>query len=356
MEDIGTPPYESLSVEVWIHGELKNRKEPAFIADQLFKNWEKGNFNLGAKKTAGQFCFQNGFLTSLLRVLKSDLVRSAPLPWGLVYRLLVLFENPLPEDLADALVTGATQDKQLHELAAEGVSQNDPEKRWKTLLASEQCLRVREANENRQKIIEDLKIFRVEGMDTEIREGVSKLLALFPDDRDGQTFAKAVDQKKVEKTIRRLRQTYGAPDLKKDHQDAGEWPELASVLGQAVKNTDLESAYTLSIGLHEMGLDDQALDVLRWHKKDWTIREEIWELELLVSLRLFVETLSSTQNILQRQTEVEVVRAALYFSAHAYYGLNDPEQAKGILKGLLEHDPRYRDASILLNEWSLATP
>ena len=193
-------------------------------------------------------------------------------------------------------------------------------------------------------------------MDTEIRENVGHLLAIFPGDPEGQKFAHYVGQKDMAKTLQRIRQTYARPFKENPADLEAQWPELAVALQDLSERTDPEASYNLSIGLHEMGLHPLALEVLRWSKKDWTIREELWELEILVSLKLFAEVLNSCQIILRKHTEVEVVRAALYFSAHAYFGMEDLEQATGILKGLIEHDPQYRDAVILLKEWGSDSP
>src|SRR5258708_1592228 len=82
MEDFGSQPIEPKSVEIWIHRQTSNKLQPAYIADELLKFWDRGLLTEPAKMNVCRYCFNNGFYPSIVRVLKQDLRenRNFPLP------------------------------------------------------------------------------------------------------------------------------------------------------------------------------------------------------------------------------------------------------------------------------------
>ena len=186
-------------------------------------------------------------------------------------------------------------------------------------------------------------------MEKEIENCVAQILSLFPDDYEVKNINRKLDERAVDRTIERSRKTQGRP-LPKEPKET--WPQLTATLKMARSGFDLSQAYMLSIGLHQMGLNLDALELVRSKRAQWGTREKLWELELLIAQDYFAEALAIAQILmLQHKDEADSLRAILYYSAKAYHGLEDTEQASSILKSILKYEPGYRDASILLVEW-----
>jgi hypothetical protein len=354
MEDIGSSPLESREAELWIYRQAKTGKQPSYIADELLKFWEREQLTINGKATVSRYCISNGFFPSLIRVLRKDLADEKPLPWECV--LEVLFKNPgeITAELTEALLNGANRDARTRETAATALFFKSKEPVWDRLHRARLDDARTRAEKERVKIFSELRIFKTEGMQEELKASLTRLLTLFPDDVEAGRMVRDLSEGEIEKTLRRLRHIRETRDQaqRSIHEERTEWPELQKRL-QVIKPTlDLQGAYHLAIGLQAMGLFEDALDVLRSQGKNWTLNEKLFEIELLLNSRLFAEALQTSQSLLRQFAhDPDCVQAALYYSAKSYYGLEDIEQAVGILRGLLNHRPEYRDAALLLTEW-----
>lgn len=134
--------------------------------------------------------------------------------------------------------------------------------------------------------------------------------------------------------------------------DSGRWPELKKRIEKIKKDLDMLDCSELSVGLSEMGLNELALEVLNYQKDGWSIKERFMEVDFLLKANRFIEALEKAQIISKENSDnSEVLKAALYLSAQAYYGLDDKEQAVGILKAIEFHDPQYRNLQELIRVW-----
>lgn len=356
MEDIGPLPIESKTVELWIHRQLKNGEPTSNIADELIKRWEKGQFELAAKFVVGQFCFLNGFYLPIIRVLKQDLARAVPLPWGLVARLFLrakILDGESSKSLVDSMMVGGTRDKSLYSLAAEALRQKNKDPRWPKVLDDELNERYQEAMTKRSRLFEEVAIFKQERMSTDLKETLHKILKLFPEDREAKALLQQFSELDLEASLSNLRKEHERRKAPRSLQEeTPQWPGIQTAVDKVKMKLDPDSGYNFAIGLHQMGLNDLALSVLRVHSHQWTLREQSLELQILLEQRAFAEALDKAQKLMPAYPEnADVICECLYVSAKAYYGMEDQEQAISILRGLVEHQPQYRDAALLLAEW-----
>jgi len=193
-----------------------------------------------------------------------------------------------------------------------------------------------------------------ERMTTEVLQVLNHILTLFPGDHEAMEISEKLGEQELDQRIDKLKQQYtmGSPlDLQ---EKEAQWPELEKALKKARKELSVEETYLLSIALFQMGMNSKALEVLRFVRDQWRTREKLWEVELLLAVQSFAEALSAAQILLNQNRSVsEIVKSTLYYTAKAYHGLGDTEQAVSILRGIQKHDPHFRDAAILVVEWQL---
>jgi hypothetical protein len=367
MEDIGAGPFGSSRIELWIQHQLVNSRRPEYIADELIKAWESHELFFDAKEVVTHFCLVNGFIPSLIRIIKLDLRSGFQLPWALLFILFKSGEKAksttvLPRDLTDAFLAGASRDNQLHALSASALQCHDTDPRWENIFQNELKDRLNEIKSEREKIFKELLIFRSEGMNDEVKNTIDKILTIFPDDAQALSLQKSLGDREFEGLLEKLRQKYEkkaafeVEDFENPLADSAlvNFPltDFIEALDKVNPNLDLNQSYYLSIGLVEMGLSKLALETLKQSEKTWTTREKLWAIEIRLKIGEFAEALSCAQIILNQNRENdEIVKACLYFSAKAYFGLEDPEQAIAIVKGIITHAPLYRDCTTLLNQW-----
>lgn len=260
------------AVELYIFENIQNGLEPAYIADELLKLWSKNKLSIKAKCAVGHFCISNGYVQSLIAMLRHDLIEHQNTYWPLFY---YFYDKDL-KDVNDAFLTAASKADQLLELAHYAQTKSkDP--RW-------------------QKII-NAKI-EVKGTKTVV------------------------------------------------------WPELKNKIENERQSLNLTDCYEFSVALSEMGLHDLAIEVLNYQKKNWTTKELLLETDFLLKSHNYVSALENAQKVKKENTEnKDELKAALYFSAIAYHGLNDKEQGIAILKGIQAHDPDYKDINELIRVW-----
>jgi hypothetical protein len=354
MEDIGSSPLESKETEIWIYQQAKTGKQPSYIADELLKHWEKGSLTLDGKATVSRYCISNGFFPSLVRIFRNDLAAGRALPWEHALEVLVKNATEMTPEFTEAFLCGVNRDGRGYQVAAMALFNKSKDARWEKIIRSKvEEVQTRAKNE-RNKILSEMKIFKNEGMRDEIKASLTRILTLFPDDSEATKMERDLNEGEIEKTLQSLRthQEHRNRSKNSSHDESSEWPELKPALERIKPKLDLEGAYHLSIGLQAMGLFAEALDVLRGQKENWTLNEHLQEVELLLKNRLFAEALQRSQMLLRQHAhDPDCVQAALYLAAKSYRGLEDLEQAIGIMRGLLNNRPDYRDASLLLTEW-----
>jgi len=358
MDDIGAlASFEAANIEVFIHKQLKDSKSsPEYIADELLKKWDAFKLPIESKKIVAKFCLLNGFLPSLLRILKLDLRSGAPLPWAMVLELFYqdgeYTKDALSKNLADALLTGAARDGQLHDLTVIALSHDEKDPRWKNILDSELKDRLAAKKEEREKLFKEVQIFKAERMDAEVALILNRILTIFPEDIEAKEYLEKLTDQELEVKIHNLKEHYQIKIPFNTEEPEAEWPNLEKAIKRIQKNLNIEETYLLSVALFQMNLYTPALEVLHFAKAQWKIREKLWEVDLLLSNKRYAEALSTSQIILnQNRSLSEIVKATLYYSARAFQGLGDQEQAISILRGIMELDPHFRDTSILLKEW-----
>lgn len=353
MEDLSSHLIEQPYADSWICLQLRAGKTPSFVADELLKKWEKGRLTVEAKSSVGQFCLRHNFSGPLFRVLTHDLVTGQPTSWSLVFTLFSLCEIKLNKKLIDAILAGGTRDSQLVPLATTALSLGHSDGRWQKILDSEIKERLSEAKAQRDKLFEEMEIFKAEGMRAEMRQCLNQVLHLFPNDPQAQNVSSFLNERELDESMENLRKSVDRRRRPRNFKEpTPNWPELQEALSKNLDVSDFTSAYELVLGLQQMGFVSEALSLLQKFRSQWTTRDQLLEIELLLDAEDFAEALGLAQMMVKKYSEQpDVLEGALYLCAKAYYGLRDIEQGVSILKALLTHQPQYRDAALLISQW-----
>ncbi|MCC6277235.1 MAG: hypothetical protein IT289_04895 [Oligoflexia bacterium] len=355
MDDLGIPPFDSFAVERWISKQLSLKVPETEIADRLVKLWDDGDLLVSAQESTARFLINGGFWETLARVLNDGLSKGFKLPWGALAEILFGLKSEKPaKKIVDAALAGATRDKALLILSAGAIAKGHQDPRWQKLWDAEISERVAKLRERRNKIFEELRIYQKEGMQAEFKETLQKIMAEFPNDSEAKSLLLKHREVAVESDVATIRRSHDRRKTARSlDEEVVDWPQLRTKLNKIKRSLNLDLAYELSVGLHQMGLHDYADDVLRIHKNKWSSRERAYHLELLVARNLFAEALGESQQILSEPKsaeDAELLYSALYILAKAYLGLRDSEKALGVLKGITTQRPDYRDVSYLIQE------
>jgi tetratricopeptide (TPR) repeat protein len=349
--DNNTRPRDSKGVELWIHAQITNRMQATFIADELLKIWEQNLLTYEGKQSVGRFCQTNGFFTPLIRALKNDLRTGAALPWSLLIELLKSQNVKIGRKIVDACLSGATRDKQLLDVSATAVLFNCEDPRWTKIYLAEYADRQTKLKNTREDMFQEIKILQQEGMHDDLKESVSRVLSIFPDDVEAKKLQKSIHENELLKNLDIIRK--GKRDRPKHRpiEPQTEWPELKNQLLSSAHAFDLDTVYNLAIGLQEMGMIKLAREILALKTNLWEVKENLLAIELMISDHCYAEALLETQTLMKKKSSSEIIPTTLYFLAKSYKGLEDDNQAVSILKALVEHHPEFRDARVLLKEW-----
>ncbi len=353
MDELSNHLIDLKSVELWIFNQLQNKLSPQIIVDDLMKRWQKGLFDYSAKRTIARFACLNGFISPLVDAFVEDLRLGRPLPWDVVFQLVSMGTEQMGKDLVDALLAGATRDKDLKNLSAAAHFSKHRDPRWQKITKAEFNEFEKKIKESRRMLFEEAMIFKNEGMRKEMVEVLQKIFILFPHDQEALKLFNSIQEREVDESLDRIKKTFERRTrprhLKFDSED---WLELSKTIKDVQQSWNSDLCFEMAVGLFQMGLSADALNMLETHKAQWGEKEKFLELEILVQTEKFAEALESAQGlILEFKNVPESLTGALYFAAKAYYGLEDFEQAIAILKALIAHRPNYRDALILLSQW-----
>ncbi|MDZ4677159.1 MAG: hypothetical protein SGI74_06565 [Oligoflexia bacterium] len=350
---MGNAPIESKDLELWISRQMISGIQTSQIADEIIRQWESASLSISAQHTASRFCILNGYYTSLIRMLRKFLAAGTALPWAHVIEVVLTDNDHIPKELVDSLFIGATRDKLLLSTSAQALIHNEKDPRWLKIFDSEIKEKNLAAEKKRDALYQEVLIFKREGMHREQQDVVKNILAMFPQDRDANQLAVKHQEQSLDETLANIRRNHDRRDKPRSLKEPEvKWPKLSTRLAKLKKRLNLESAYELAIGLHQMALHQDALLILRTQKNKWMDRERCFEMELLLAEGQFAQALENSQKILKEQIgDAELIFTAIYISAKAYRGLEDFEQATSIIRGLLKHRPDYRDAPLLLREW-----
>jgi hypothetical protein len=270
MEDIGPAPFEAARIEIWIYKQLKEALSPEYIADELLKKWDASQLLTDGKATVARFCLLNNFSPSLFRVLKTDLRSGAPLPWPLVLELVYQgSDSTISKEFTDAIMTGATRDKQLHGLSAVALTHGENDNRWKNILESEIKERTALISEERQRLFQEIQIYKTERMDAEVAVALARILTLFPDDQEAKKIYEKLQEREFDDKLDKLRTAYTKESRFRRTEEPPQWPELESAISKIQNTLDFEQSYLLSIALFQMEFFAKALEVLRIFKEKW---------------------------------------------------------------------------------------
>jgi tetratricopeptide (TPR) repeat protein len=352
-----TVPRESKDVELWIHARILERKQAGFIADELLKFWVNKQLSVDAKQSIGRFCLLNGFYSPLVRALKTDLRSGAQLPWPLIIEVLCRQNIIFTKNLVDSCLSGATRDKQLLQTAGTAYFSKEDDPRWKKIFESELNEKQVKPRIDRNELLQEIKILEQEGMHQELRKSISRVLAVYPEDAAVKKIKNTLDEKSLVDSYERIRRSHEPrrKNLLRDKKVAS-LPGLGKAVAKVITGLDLESAYNLSIGFFEMGLYEESQNILESQKNKWTTREVAFSIEILLARHYFAEALEVCLKLLRKLTDhadsqLKDFNHLLYLLAKTFHGLEDIEQAIGILKAIIERAPDFKDAKVLIHEW-----
>jgi hypothetical protein len=342
------------SVEILIARELKRGEPAALIADQIAKNWELGKLTLPDRKIAVRFFFQNGFFESAVRVLRKDLAAGQAMPWADILEYFKSVGLDQKKETIDALLAGASGDKDLHDLAARGVLLKLPDPRWIKILAAEKAERQKENQERIDELLNKLQRQRAKNKSATIQTLLQEVRSLDAANPALKNFIEETHELEAMAKLEELKKNQKNnphPDRPMALTEQQRWHEITPWIDRIKKEFDLRIAYEFAVGLHQMELSAQALDLLSYYKSQWTWRERDFEVQLLLALQRYAEVLERCSQWLGHETEIDRISEALYFSAKAYAGLESYGRAVSVIEALLASRPDFRDAEMLAREW-----
>lgn len=335
-------------IELLIFKLHKAGREPSVIADELLKLWDKNLISFSGKISAGKFCILNGFFLSLISVFRKDLRGGYPSCWPLIFQTIV----SINKEVIDACLIGAGVEQNLIPLAVAALEKKDKDPRWIKIFAEDEIEKNKKREEQKEKLLTELKIFETEKMKAEAIVLAQKLNQMFPHDSQIKNITSRFDEWELAEKLDSLRKKY--PAIRPGHIPGKLQadPQFKKEVLKAARKLDMTGVYDLSVAMHTMELNALALECLRTQKNAWTLKELLFELELLVEIENFAEALELSQKLLKKYSnDFSVVNSCIYNMARCYYGLKDMDQALNTLKALYEHHPDYRNTKELILLW-----
>lgn len=346
----------SQKIELEIQSLLKDYGDAAVAADRLMQ-YAEANPDLLANsedmESLAKFLINAGFLTSLrdfcARHLTDD---SFACPWPFLIEALALLGSPLDELQKKALEKGVRElglQKELGrsthgEKLLPEVSEYRNERRYRLY---------RSFLDNKQEMIEQLAILRVQGLVEKENELLKRIQRLYPGDKDvikatqehKQRYAFEVlsrHSSRIKKNSR-LEEAPVEPEVLERQQD------MSTSLTQLAKENP-HLAYDLAIVAYSLDAYAAGLDIL---ENAEAAPEALWlRMEFLLKERRWLELLSEISVLESKFAhEPETFFATAYLRAQALWGLGQKHTAIEVMEGLLAARPQYRAGLSILESW-----
>ncbi|MFZ4403409.1 MAG: hypothetical protein ACOYOK_04845 [Pseudobdellovibrionaceae bacterium] len=345
----------SPSFEERIHIVLKENVQCDIAADVLLKEVEanpKALMNESDILSLSFFLLHAGFCITLIHFVARHIRNeNFPIPWGPLLEALGRLGCPL-EDKSLQAIKHAVEDNKVQFTAAKAISLHQL---WPELIGWQKDHRQKCWDEylgQKLPYINDLKVYRSQGLWQQEKDLLKKLYQLFPQDEEIFALEKDFKNHYAEEIIQKYQPSMafrvGPLDAEDDIYKIA-LQKLAQVfLKKAKKNPTM--AIDLAVGLIFMESYDFALQTLdsapESVSKDWL------QLELFLKNKKYLQVLEQLPEMEKKYAnDPEVTFASAYLKAQSMWGLGQKSTAMAIIESLLSSRPHYRSAASLLRMW-----
>lgn len=342
-----------------IHAErrIQQKLKAQIPVHDILSDWlEDFNYHSPKEEECLSFfhlAYNSGQWQFLLSSLSTFLKNKWPIHWGILIEITHRQNLKLEEEIIQSVLKGARKQNLVELLVLT--------RSWDTQVPEVSSFRrmVIEQLEDKARSLKDtlwekLGFLRTQRMVEEEGKLLQRMQRMYPEDQKIRTeleefqdrWARHLLSARTEKKFQR----WSEHTVTALNADEKIWIDSLMEGMKIYINKNPESAYNFSVGLHLMGLYEEAHAILTFapesFEKDWL------RAELLLKARHFVEVLSLSHELESKYfADPETSFATHYLRALALKGLGQNSQAIELLKSLMSIRPSYRSAHSLLSAW-----
>lgn len=342
---------------------LQHGSDSKAISDQLRKMIDaKPVGSLAEWQTISQFYLKAGLAKELIELLMTTIDNNPLFPWAHFAEGLSRVVQPMRQDLADAVISGAKATQCLEILSRSHALDNmDPAvKRARLDRRKEIDQRIEEM---RKDLFGQLETIRSQELDAEEEQALIRLNKIFPKDSAVHELIESFRAKKAMKFLEEKSQRQGG-DEKPEFEPTleAELTEQAKLIHGALTEI-LNQENHPSWLARDFALQNFWQDSPEWgleflseaniDAQDPQFQSIIWlRCELLLKSRRFVQLLDELNRWeASAANEPDQVIGILYLRAQALFGLGQSVNAIELMEMIASSQPDYRSASSFLNTW-----
>ena len=335
-----------LETEKQIAKELSRGKSPK----EIFKKIK----NKADAKSIGQLLYLSGEYQTLLEYSAENIKQNKEVPWSFVISTLskgkISVAQEDAEILFDAwLINYSKKDSSIY-----------ASKKWEQI--SDKFAKAakkykkdinEEFNSKESEMLEKLEFAQAQNLSDEESRIVRMLLTKYPNNPKYKKLQKELEDKNIAKLIKKQKSSikqYSQP-TKKFVPEASTLKKKWSLIINNIKNPSPEDSKNLSLFFAFLDWPDEAIKVLEKNLSDLS---SYWiYLEWLIETGQYTASLEVIDQLLVHlQSDPESLLPLNYMKAQSLYYLGQKQEAIEHIKAIIEVNPRYRSAQILLEEWS----
>lgn len=342
------------ALEVEIQQTLAESTRASEAVQRLLRKYEILDLSIEDFRALAQFLLRGQFFGELCDLCIKKLDGGSVLPWAQFAQALSQLSPNLPRELRSAIVAGAGNQKQSHELArTHCLDSTHPE--LANLRAARKHEQQTKYRSQKQELLGQLEMFRSQELETEEEKVLEHLLHLFPLDRDLADFKAQLHERKAVRILEQKLQDKTALWDRTEIRDADEISLLQQVEASMRRtweqyHRDEELGRDFAIAFMMWDYPDAAVDFLSIRSNSnaiaWLRMEALYLARQYVTLLDQVETIS-----IKRANDPDTTFAVSYIRAMALWGLGHRIAAIEIMENIVSLRPSYRSASGLLRLW-----
>jgi hypothetical protein len=342
--------------EIEISTLLRDLKDPALVAEDLFRRWSMKLLSDDEARDCASFAVASGLYPAFFQKMQLLLQEDAPLPWAAFSEAVGRAKIKPTQAQLVAIVEGAESQNLLSDLLRS--YQLDL---WSRIFIEKRAAleknRLVEREAKKDELKDQLQFMRAQRLVEQEEIVFDKIEALFPEEPEIQEARKELDVRKAQGIVAQSNR-----GIEHDPARELEWklsqltPDESSakdlMVARAIeiaKKTP-SSAYDLSLALHSMDFHSAALQLIEFAPKSYA--SDWLKLELMIQARQWATALDEAGRLASEYaSEPEATFASAYAKARALKGLGRKNDAVEILRGLVRIRPQYKSAHSLLLDW-----
>jgi hypothetical protein len=344
-------------LEAEISSLLREMRDPASVADELARRWERNLLSEPEQADCAQFFVASGLYVRLFGQVVRLVEDGQLLPWTALAEAIGRARIRLVAHEISSLVQGAEAQNAIPELLrSRQLDAWHPDLlRRRSLEQQEQLERIKR---RKQELKEKLEFMRNNHLQDEEAKVLAEVQNIFPGDPEFQHEQEAYQLRWAKEVISNSSTT---TDLTQDliwkseklapEQEIGK--DLIVRRAKVLAAEHPERAYDLALGLHFMEMHAEAIEVLNEGTSAALSPSDWLRLELMISARQFVNALDEASQLELKYAGLpDTAFAVVYSRARALWGLGQKAMATELLRSLVRIRPQYRSAHSLLMEWT----